>query len=241
MAVAIRCALHVHVPSLNPKGVAEVFISGAEDAFDGRVMRESMSVPEESKKGLDDDTLRRSFVDTLADDRYANEHFYDRAIDYSKKVYCVLRVGAAVYYYLQRGSKIVETRLYRGLHRFVRAGDLLAFVAEEGEPTLWFEVIQVWYTRSYAEAVKKYGDNIYPDVESMSPTEIDELFFDMHSSSMNRAEWESFFRKPGRRVACWELRPLPADCIKPTGEMDKSHLESVRLCRLDTSAWGPST
>jgi hypothetical protein len=72
-----------------------------------------------------------------------------------------------------------------------------------------------------------YGDNIYPDVEAMSPAEIDELFFSMHDRSMNRAEWESFFRKPGRRVACWELKPLPEDCLKPSGEMDKSHVESV--------------
>jgi regulator of nonsense transcripts 1 len=227
LAVAVRCALHVHVPSLNPVGVAEAFIAGAEHAFGVEVGLEAKDVPEEIRKSFGDGTLMRGFVDTLVADSYANEHFYEKAADYSKKVYCLLRVGADVYYYLQRGLKMVETRLYRGLHRFVRAGDLLAFVAEDGEPTLWFEVRRVWYTRSYAEAVRTYGDNIYPDVEAMSPAEIDELFFSMHDRSMNRAEWESFFRKPGRRVACWELKPLPEDCLKPSGEMDKSHVESV--------------
>ena len=224
-AVASRCALHVHAPSLSvaKSGTAEAFFSAAEHAYE--------QVHGVDSEGFIDERASEGFADILSVDRVAHECFYETAVDLSDRTYCILRVGSEVYDLIKRRKKTWETRLLKGLHSHVTPRNVLGFVAEEGQPVLWSECVAVMRVRDHKEAVAKLGDAVYPDAAEMYPEEIDRVFFEIHSKSMSRREWDDFHSRPGPRVVCWELKLIEGDTLMPAGRTELGHVEAARRIR----------
>ena len=234
LANAARAAIHVHATGVEVQdsGVAEAFAMECASHFAQIYPAEDWSTP--AKEAQRSKALE-AFIDEASRERVSSQ-LKSQVMDYSKRVYTQLRVGADVFYFLQSLRKTVETRLLRGLHRCVRVGDLLAIRAESKEPVLWMEVKRVKRLPSYAEAAREFGDLIYPGLREMNPVEVDRLFFELHANSMSREEWTAFFRKPGDRIVCWSVEPVPPDSIKPSGGQERDHIEGVSRVRRANAA-----
>ena len=46
----------------------------------------------------------------------------------------------------------------------------------------------------------------------------------------------AFFRKPGDRIVCWSVEPVPPDSIKPSGGQERDHIEGVSRVRRANAA-----
>ena len=235
LATSVRSAIHVHAADVEVReaGVAEAFVADCSSHFSQlHPAGDAMAPDKEAQRS----TAMESFIDEAAREQLCLQ-LRGQALDYSKKAFTQLRVGADVFYLLQSLKKKVETRLLRGLHTCVRSGDLLAIYSEASEPVLWMEVKSVKRLPSYLDAAREFGDLIYPGLQEMSSEEVDRLFFELHANSMQRRDWEAFFRKPGDRIVCWSVEPAPPDSIKPTGGRERAHIEAVnRIKRINAAA-----